>query len=244
MTYRASLGQFTQSVAASIAAVSNVVGRTAETLESKQSLLDQTGKTILATRNLIKELQVVVENQAKIAPQYAEGIRGASALVGSLSGTVQSIGNGMMFTAPTGIEWHGIKPFVVMSRPLETQAQSVIIHAHNIKAVSESLLRVSVTIGRDGNNLSRAFIATSVQALKMLEETEKTLGSLKSKDLPKALVDLRVTTDNLRNVSKQVGVVGNVSEVFLIAGLLLAGWCFFNSLGLMLINSKTVFTPI
>lgn len=240
VTYRASLGQFAHSVAASIVAVSNVVGRTAETLEAKQSLLDQTGKTISATRELIKELQAIAENQAKVAPQYAEGVRGASALVASLSGTVQSVGDGMMFTAPTGIEWRGMKPFVVMSRPMEKQAQVVKTHAHNIKAVGESLLSVSVTIGRDGKNLSLAFMATSEQALKLIEETEKTLGRLKLKDLPNALVDLRVTSENLLNVSKQVNIAGNVSEVLLVVGLLLAGWCFFNSLGLMLLNSKAV----
>jgi methyl-accepting chemotaxis protein len=239
-TYRASLGQFTQSVAASIVAVSNVVGRTAETIEAKQSLLGQASKTLFATRNLVKELQVTAENQARIAPQYAEGVRAASDTVGKLSVTFQSIGDGMMFTAPTGIEWHGMKPIVVKSRPLEKPAQSLKAHAQNFKAVSESLLGVSATIGRDGKNLSLAFRATSEQALKLLEETEKTLGRLKSNDLPKALVDLRETSENLRNVSNQVSVVGNVSEVFLIVGLLLAGWCFFNSLGLMLLNSKSV----
>lgn len=238
-TYQASLGQFAQSVAASITAVSNVVGRTAETLEAKQSLLDQTSKTILAARNLIKELRIVTENQAKIAPQYAEGVRGASALVSSLGGTVQSLGEGMMFTAPAGIEWHGMKPYIITSRPLEKQARAVKTHAQNIKAVGESLLNVSVTIGRDGKNLSLAFMATSEQALKLLEETESTLGRLKSSDLPKALVDLKETSENLRNVSKQVNIEGNIGKVLLIIGLLLAAWCFFNSLStLMLVNYR------
>lgn len=239
-TYRASLGQFTQSVAASIMAVSNVVGRTAETIEAKQSLLDQTGKTLLATRNLIKELQVVAENQAKIAPQYAESFRGAAGTVGRLSGIFQSLGDGMMVAIPTGIEWRGLKPIVLWSRPLETQAQAFKIEAQNIRAVSEGLLGASATIGRDGKSLSLVFMATSEQALKLIEETEKTLGRLKSKDLPKALVDLKVTSDNLSNVSKQVNIAENVSEVFLVVGLLLAGWCFFNSLSMMLLNSKNL----
>lgn len=240
MTYRSSLGQFAQSVAASIAAVSNVVGRTAETIEAKQSLLDQTGKTLLATRDLITGLQVAAENQAKLAPQYAEGVRGASALVGSLSGTLQSIGDGLMFSVPTDIQWQGRHTKIIRTHPLEKQSQALKAHAQNFKAVGESLLGVSSTIGRDGKNLSLSFMATSEQALKLLEETERTLGRLKSNDLPKALVDLRETSENLRNVSKQVGVVGNVSEVFLVVGILLAGWCFFNSLGLMLLNSRTV----
>src|SRR3989338_2821416 len=239
--YQASLGQFTQSVSASIAAISNVVGRTAETIEARQNLIDQTGKTILATRDLIKEFQVVAENQAKIAPQYAEGVRGASALVGSLSGTLQSIGNGLMLEVPTDIEFRGRHTRLIKSRPLEKQAQALIAHAQNFKAVSEGLLGASATIGRDGKNLSLAFVATSEQTLKLLEETEKTLGRLKSKDLPKALADLRDTSENLRNVSEQVNIGRKISEALLVAGLLLAGWCFFNSLStLMLVSFQSV----
>lgn len=238
-TYQVSLGQFTQSVAASITAISNVVARTAETIEARQNLLDQTGKTIAATRDLIKELQAIAENQAKVAPQYAEGIRGTSALVGSLSGTLHSIGDGLMFSVPTDIEWHGIKPFIVMSRPLKNQAQSLRVRAKDFKAVSDSLLAVSTTVGQDGVRLSTAFIATTQQVLKMLEETEKSLGSIKSNDLPKALADLRETSENLRGVSKQVNVGGSLSKALLVVGLLLAGWCFFNSLStLMLVNSR------
>ena len=75
VTYQASLGQFTHSVAASIKAVSDVVARTAETVESRSVLLDQSGQMLSETGKLIKELRGVAENQVKIAPQYAEGDR-------------------------------------------------------------------------------------------------------------------------------------------------------------------------
>lgn len=115
--------------------------------------------------------------------------------------------------------------------------------AKDFKAVSDSLLAVSTTVGQDGTRLSTAFIATSQQVLKMLEETERTLGRIKSNDLPKALVDLRETSENLRSVSEQVNVGGSLSKALLVVGLLLAGWCFFNSLStLMLVNSRTVGT--
>lgn len=240
-TYQASLGQFTQSVAASIAAISNVVGRTAETIEARQNLLDQTGKTIAATRNLVKELQAIAENQAKVAPQYAEGIRGASALVGSLSGSLHSLGDGLMFSVPTDIKWRGKNTEIIRTRPLDKQAQSLMARAKDFKAVSDSLLAVSTTVGQDGVKLSTAFIVTTQQVLKMLEETEKSLSRIKSNDLPKALADLRETSENLRGVSKQVNVGGSLSKALLVVGLLLAGWCFFNSLStLMLVNSRIV----
>ena len=242
-TYRASFGQFTQSVAASIAAISNVVGRTAKTIEARQSLLDHTGKTILVTRNLINELQAIAENQAKAAPQYAEGIRGASALVASLSSTLYSLGEGLMFTVPADIAWNGARPTLVMTRPLEKHAQSLMMHSRNFKSVSDGLSAASMTLGQDNLRLSTAFIATCQQALKMLEETEKSLNGISSNDLPKALAELKETSENLRSVSNQVNVGAKLGGAILAVSLLLAGWCFFNSLStLMLVNSQVIGT--
>jgi len=238
-TYQASLGKFTQSVAASIVAVSNVVGRTAETIEAKQSLLDQTGKTLLATRDLVKQFQVSAYNHANNAPQYAAGVRAASNSVSKLGVTIDSMGNGLMFEIPTDIQWRGVHTTIIKTRPMQPVALEFKAHAQNMKALSATLLAVSDTIGRDGKNLSLSFMTTSEQALKLLEETEKTLGRLKSNDLPKALVDLRETSDNLRSVSEQVNVGGDIGKALLVVGLLLAGWCFLNSLGtLMLVNSQ------
>lgn len=240
VTYQASFGQFIHSVAASIGAVSNVVVRTAETVEARRDLLDQTGKMLVVTKNLINELKVAAENQAKIAPQYAEGMRSASTLAGQLSGTLESIGDGMLFSVPTGIQMNGMKPVVIMSRPLENQARALKATAQNIKVVNASLSGISASISRDGQNLGSTFIATCEQALKVVAEAETTLGRIKTKDLPKAIEDLKTTSENLRNISAQVDIVGNVGLVLLVVGLLLAVWCFLNSLGsLMLASSKT-----
>lgn len=161
VVFQAPLGQFVRAVAASIGAVSNVVGRTAETVEARQGLIEQTGKMLISTRALLQELRVAAESQAKTLPQYAEGMREASVVSGKLGGTLQSIGEGLLFSVPTSIEMDGIKPVVKMSRPLEKQAQDLKTQAQDIKAVSQTLLDISVSMGRDGKNLSTAFITTS-----------------------------------------------------------------------------------
>jgi hypothetical protein len=240
ITYQASLGQFAHSAAASIGAISNVVGGTATTVEARRGLVDQTGKILLATRSLVNELRVAAENQGKSAPQYAEGLRAASAVTSKLSGTLKAIGDGMLFAVPISIRMDGIKPVVNTSRPLEKQAQELKIQAQDLNAISESLLSISVAIGRDGKNLSSAFIATSEQALKLAEEAERTLVRLNKQDLPIAMENLRATSANLRNIGEQVEMVGSIGKVLLVVGLLLAGWCFLNSLGMLLLaNSQT-----
>ena len=237
-TFQAPFGQIVHSVAASIGAVSNVVGRTAETVQARQGLIEQTGKMLVSTRALLQELQVAAENQAKIVPQYAEGMRAASVVSGKLGGTLQSIGEGLLFSVPTSIELDGMKPVVKMSRPLEKQAQDLKTQAQDIKAVSQSLLDISVTMGRDGKNLSAAFITTSQDALKVVDEAERTLGRLNTQDLPKALEDLRTTSENLRAIGEKVDIASDIGKVLLAVGLLLAVWCALNSVStLMLANA-------
>ena len=241
ISYQASLGQFVQSVSATIGAMSNVVARTAETVEARRDLLDQTGQMLVVTRNLINELRVAAENQAKMAPQYAEGIRSASTVLGKLSGPLQAIGDKLMILSVPSIHMVGVRPVVTMSRPLEKQAQELKTSAQDLKVISESLSGISETIGRDGQKVSSAFIATSEQALKVIAEAEKALAQLKTQDLPKALADLKTTSENLRNISAQVDIVGNVGSVLLIVGLLLSGWCFLNSLGTLVLARSQSF---
>lgn len=239
ITYQASYGQFVGSVAASVEAVSNVVVRTAETVEARRELLDQTAQMLVVTRKLINELRVAAENQAKLAPQYADGARSASTVAGNLSNTFRSIGTELAFSVPTGFRFEGMKPAVVMSQPLAKQAEKLIQNAHELRVISESLSGAATTISRDGPNLSVAIIATSDQALKVITETEKTLGRINTQDLPKAVGDLKTTSTKLREVSAQIDIVGNLGVVLLVVGLLLSTWCFLSSLGaISLANTK------
>lgn len=234
VTYQASFGHAVQSVAASINAISETVVRTAETVESRGVLLDQSGQMLVETGKLIKELRVVAENQAKIAPQYAEGVRHASFLIDNVSRTFQKIGNVLLTVKLPTLGREGWKPNVSMTRPLEGPAQSLIENAQHIKVVSEGLAGVATTISSDGQNLGKAVIATSEQALKVIAEAERILGRLKTQDLPKAIENLRTTSSELSKVSAQVNVVGNIGIVLLIVGLIVAVWCFLNSLGMLM----------
>lgn len=236
VTYQASLGQFTHSVAASIKAVSDVVARTAETVESRSVLLDQSGQMLSETGKLIKELRGVAENQVKIAPQYAEGVHHASLLMNNVGRTFQSIGDVMLTIEIPNIRLEGLKPIVTNIRPLEKPAQSLIDSAKHINGITDGMSGIATTISRDGKKLSEGFIATSEQALKVIAEAEKTLGRLNTQDLPKALLDLRAASKNLSVISEQVDIVDNIGLFLLIVGLILAAWCFLNSVSLLTLS--------
>lgn len=234
--YQPSLRQFIQSVAASIGAVSNVVLRTAETIETRRDLLEQAGQMVVATRSLVNELRVAAESQAKMGPQYADGLRSASKAAGKLGGSLDSMGDGLVrLSLPAGIRMEGMKPVFVMANPLAYKGQELKDGARDIKMVGESLAGISDALSRDAKNVTAAFVVTTEQALKVLVEIEKTLAQLRSQDLPKAMADLKTTSENLRNIGAQIDMVGNAGLLFLVVGLLLAGWCFLHSLAALML---------
>ena len=243
-TYQSSTGQFVRSLAASIGAVSNVVIRTAKTVEDRQELLVETEKTLAITRERITELGAVTVSLAANVPKIADSIGEVATFVGKMGGSLESTGDKLMILAvPTSIHWVGMKPSVVMSHPMERQAEALKENAKELKAAGERLSGTSAFIRRDGKELALKTIATSQQAVKLIVEVERTLLRVKSQDLPKALVDLKVTSENLRDISARVDMVSNVGLILLVVGLLLAAWCFVQSLGALLLAKSHAVGP-
>ena len=194
-TYHPSLGQFARSLAASIGAVSNVVARSAETLEARGDILNQSAQLLVETRKLINQLLVVAENQSKLAPKHAEGLQSAASITGKLGGALLTVGDRMAgISVPSGLRFEGMKPVITMSNPMAEQAKEARAVAQDIKNVSETMASIATTVGRDGRNLSAGIIATGKQALKVIGETEKTLARINAQDLPKAIAEMKATS--------------------------------------------------
>jgi hypothetical protein len=238
LTFQSSIGQFIKSLAASIGAVSTVVVRTAETVEARQATLEETQKMLVITRQLINELKLMAEHQAKLGPQYAASIKTTLAALGQMAVLMQQIGVKTMDITVPNIKIEGVKPVIVMTKPFEAQGKQIEQAGRDAKAVSVDLTVISESIGRDTQKVSAAFIATSDQAIRVIDETEKSLVRLKENDLPKAIVDLKVTSENLRNISANLDMLSNGSIVILAVGLLLALWCMVQSLGALWLTRK------
>jgi hypothetical protein len=235
-TYHPSLGQFARSLAASIGAVSNVVARSAETLEARGDILNQSAQMLGETRKLINQLLVVAETQSKLVPKHAEGLQSAASITGKLGELLLTVSDRMAgITVPSGLRFEGTKPTIAMSNPMEESAKEARAVAQDIKNVSESMAAIATTVGGDGQNLSAGVIATSNQALKVIAEAEKTLERINAQDLPKAIAEMKSTSQELTKVSAQVDMVSKGGVVLLGAGLILAVWCFLNSLGMLML---------
>lgn len=229
---RTALGQFAESVATAIVSTANVIGHVAETVQAKQSMIDNTMEMLVSSRKLIAELQTSAQNQSALTPQYAEGVRGVANVINTLGNAVSSIGDRLMFSTPS-IQMEGIRPVVVMTKHMEPQALAVKATAQDLKMVGNGFLVAASSLVKDTQNISASFIDTSSHAIKLLDDTEKTLTVLQGQEFPMAVAQLKVASDNLRTVGSQVDLAGNIGLVLLFAGLLLAGWCFLNSLSVL-----------
>ena len=240
-TYREPIGKVLESLSASLVSVSKVVGMTAETIASRNELIDSTKQTLLQTRAAIEQIRAAISDQTSQAPRRAEELRAASAVVARLGDNFDKLADGLInFSAPSGIEFEGLKPLVVMKRPLESYGANFKAAARDIKTTSDGILHSSKTVATDGVQLGAAFGQLSEQTLKLLVETEKTLSGIQQQDLPMAVQEMRSTSSQLQVASNEVGSIRGAATVLLVIGLLLSIWCFVNSVSLLALASRSV----
>lgn len=235
--YRPLAGEFLRATSAAILSTSKVVTLTAETIHGNEALLDDSQKLLKSTRTLIEAFRATAASNAALVPQYAEGIGGVARLLGNAGNSLYAIGDGLMFSVPTRIEMDGIRPSFVMSRPLEGQAVTLKRSASDLKASADSLQTLSTTVAKDGQNLLKATVETSNQAIKIMEDSELVLKQLRSQALPEAVAELKATSSQLASISSSIDLAEKVPLAFLVIGLILAGWCFLNSLSVLHLQS-------
>lgn len=242
VSFQSTTEKLIHSIAASIGAMSNVVIRTAETIQTRTELLDQSEQMSVETRKLIKVLQSAVKNQVAVAPQMAASLRSTSQLTNRLGTSLGSFGDTLVqISIPSTVQMDGFRPVIVMSRPLALRGEELRANAKDILEVGKGLSAASDSVARDVVNLNTSFVTSTEQALKLLVQVENTLTHVKSQDLPKAVADLKFTSEHLRSVSERVDLFGNVGMILFIGGLISSAWCFIHSVGALLLARALVF---
>lgn len=233
-SYRTSLGRSIEALAENIASVSTVVETTAETVQLNQSLIESTRQTIVLARVQVKDVNDIASNFAKQAPQYVDDFRIASEKVVHLGDSLNSLADGLIFPVPTSIQMEGLRPVVVTSTPLAAYAIKLKATAKEIRDFGTSSIP---GIAAKGSRQIAAVNTTTNELLALLDNSEKLLVRLQGNDLPKALKEMKSTSENFRTISQQVGAAENVSRVLFFIGLLIACWCFLNSLSILYLSN-------
>jgi septal ring factor EnvC (AmiA/AmiB activator) len=241
VNFQASFGQFPRSLATSISAMSDAVIRTAETVEARQAMLNETQQVLVEARKALTDIKAATQRLVSQGTQLTREINATSEVLIQVAGPLQTMGDTLRTLSVPNIQIVGIKPVVSITRPFEDVGKKFMGLAMNLKSINSTFAKITESINQDGPKVGTDLVTTSEQAMKALIETEKTLERLKSQDLPKAIENLKATSENLRNLSTQVESVSNVGPVLLLVGLLLALWCFIHSLGALLLARSQSF---
>ncbi len=233
--FRAPVATALDALSSSILSVSNVIEATAGSLASRGELINSTRQTLAQTRVAIKETSKAISGQTAQASKRAEELQDASSFLSQTSETMNRLADGLIsFTAPMGIEFDGVKPLVVMKRPLEAYGKDLKPRAAELKTIAEGALNLSKTVATDGVQLGGAFSKLSEQTVKMLEESERTLEGVQNQDLPRSVKEMRETAEHLKLVTKEIASVSeNLGMLVLVAGLLFSAWLFLNSINII-----------
>ena len=229
--YRPRVGELLTASSETLVATANVIVQTADAVQANEALITDTQQLLVASRKLVEELSASAKNQAAAAPAYAEGMLAASALLTKAGSAFSSLGDGLMFSVPSGIEMDGLRPSITMNRPLQTQAQSMKQLSQELSTTGKSIAALSPALTNDAQNLAAAIIASSNQMLRLIDNTEKSLADLHKRTLPDTITNLRSAADNLSVINSRIHQASRIAEALLIIGLLLAAWCFLHSLG-------------
>lgn len=230
----------------SIFSVSNVIEATAGTLGSRNELIDSTRQTMAQTRIAIKEVSAAISGQTAQASKRAEELQAASSLISRTSEALNNLADGLIsFTAPMGVEFEGVKPLIVMKRPLETSGKNLKPIAQEIRTISEGVLHLSKTVATDGLKLGKAFAQLGEQTIKMLEESERTIEGVQNQDLPRSVKEMRDAAEHLKEVNQQMVAASESLGWFLLtAGLLFSTWMFLNSVNMIALAKRHKSTEI
>ena len=236
MTYQASIGTFLSAVETSVSEMSTVVERTAETVEGGMEMLNEAQKQIVFSRGIVIQLKSVVEKQINDAPKYADGVMKTAEFLNNLAAPLQAFGEiTTSISIPSSIKFDGGKLIVIMTTPYSDQGKQLKAAAQGVKDANEQLKKISNAIRQNAPIANSEVISSSKEIIKFLDNTEKNLSVLKAKGLPKAVVNLKMASQNLLSIRAQIGTINHLSEVVLIAGLLVALWGALHSIGAILL---------
>ena len=142
-------------------------------------------------------------------PSYSAALQGAIATLLRTASAIENISTSMRFSAPTSIEMQGIKPIIVMTRPLEPSANELQAQATEIRQM--------------------------VNGLQSAEKSIQTAPSLLA-DIGKTMVSTQTAITQIEPMIGQIEILMNWGSLI---ALLIAVWCLLNSLSILSLAHST-----
>ncbi len=186
-----------------------------DTWEANGPFIESTRSSLRNAKQSLEQANQSITFIHDELPSYRTALQGANATLLRTATVIENISAAMRFSAPTSIEMQGIKPIVVMSRPLEPSANELKAQATEIRQVA--------------NGLQSA------------EKSIQTMPTLLT-DIGKTMASSQAAITQLEPMIGQIEVLMNWGSLI---ALLIAIWCFLNSLStLAMVHNKPTATNL
>lgn len=182
-----------------------------DTLAANSPLLESTKSSLQHAQQSLAQANKTLPGIKEGVPTLEAALRTVNVALMTTADVMDKLSNNMKFSAPTSIEMQGIKPVIVMTRPLEPSANDVKAQANVIRATGISLQNT----------------ADSVHTLPaVLSEIGETMAASQA------------AIGQLEPMIGQIMILMNWGSLI---ALLIATWCFINSLSTLALahNSPT-----
>lgn len=131
-------------------------------------------------------------------PTIAFALRNANDALTKTADVMENLSSSMRFSAPTSIEMQGIRPIIVMTRPLETSANDVKAQASVIRTISSSVQNSEKAVQMMPSVLTEVG-ETMVASQAAITQIEPMLGQIEAMVNWGSLIALLIATWSLMN---------------------------------------------
>lgn len=238
MTYEGSIGRALRETTRALELMSSSVRRIAASTLAEQETIEATIKALKASRNLIEEVRLAGDEQARLLPLYVADIRNAASIATDAGKVVQDLGGRLVFSVPTSIVWDGLKPSIVYTTPLAAEADSLRMHGKNLQQFGKNLDRTADAVSQHGQGLGRALADVATTSGQLLDQLTNSMSRIKVDELPMIVKDLNIAAGALEEMRAQVATAERFALAVLVAALLLSALFVCNSLVVLLLARR------
>lgn len=178
--------------------------------DAQNQIAISASKSLLHAKTSIHETAKTLAEIKTQLPVYVSSLQSTQLILDQAALISYGMAKNLNFQAPTRIEMQGIKPIIVMSRPLATNASNIQAIGDQITAVSNGLKSAQTT-----------FINLPI----LLDELQNTLSSTKA------------VIENLEPVINKLETFVNWGTAI---AFMFSFWCFLNSVSTLVLTKSLV----
>ncbi len=233
--YQASIASVLPAATTSLSATAEVLSQVASEVQENRVTLESFITALGSYTDLVAQSKTSAQQMTDLLPAWNKSISDVTRITMDVSKVMKGSADKMGFSVPTGLEFEGIKPRILWSVPLESQAQYLRELASETGELGGNIDTSWSVITNNAAAMSQAFATTCDTTTRLLAETKTAVTKLRKEDLGPAITRLNDAAAGLNAVAQGVSHTTQFVDSLFYLGLAFAVSVFFIGLSIVLI---------